>query len=164
LNIAHDFLKVGVFQPQVSICGRTFHDRNFSYSRKFVLAIISLPLSATALQNWGGGYGTPILLSLQRSVGSRTTLENSGHMSDGRVVMCAMYLQDVHESEVKCNDSLRCQICTDADVDVAFVPCGHVMCCSDCSARLDVCPLCKAGVSQRLKIFLPCHSMPPTPL
>jgi len=66
-------------------------------------------------------------------------------------------VQDINESMVKCRDSMRCQICADADVDTAFVPCGHVVCCGSCAPRLDLCPLCKLVITHRLKVFLPCQ-------
>ena len=36
-----------------------------------------------------------------------------------------------------------CKICFDQDMDVLFVPCNHLICCSSCSANLPHCPLCR---------------------
>ncbi len=43
----------------------------------------------------------------------------------------------------------------DADIDTAFCPCGHLVCCSGCAERLDCCPLCRSEITQIQHIFLP---------
>ena len=48
-----------------------------------------------------------------------------------------------------------CRVCMDADIDTAFCPCGHLVCCSSCSDRLDSCPMCRSQITQMQHIFLP---------
>ena len=43
----------------------------------------------------------------------------------------------------------------DRAIDTAFFPCAHVMACSECGARCDKCPLCRAPIQQSQRIFLP---------
>ena len=38
-----------------------------------------------------------------------------------------------------------CMVCEDV-CDVQFVPCGHVMVCSECGHRIKRCPLCKVSL------------------
>jgi E3 ubiquitin-protein ligase MYLIP len=65
------------------------------------------------------------------------------------------HCQDLRDTVQHFQDSITCQMCIDSKIDTALVPCGHVMCCAACAVRLDVCPLCKVAITQRLKIFLP---------
>jgi len=46
-----------------------------------------------------------------------------------------------------------CVVCLDAAQRVAFIPCGHICCCEECSAPLDTCPVCRASIQSKLRIF-----------
>lgn len=48
-----------------------------------------------------------------------------------------------------------CAVCLVAPRTVAYVPCGHVACCSECAPRMAQCPLCKEQIQKRIPIFLP---------
>ena len=47
-----------------------------------------------------------------------------------------------------------CSICLDKDKSIAFIPCGHVTCCTDCAYHVNTCPLCRKGIQNRIKIYL----------
>ena len=48
----------------------------------------------------------------------------------------------------------ECVICLDNDTDIAFLPCGHVCTCSECScmSKLHKCPLCRRPINDTQKI------------
>ena len=50
---------------------------------------------------------------------------------------------------------LDCAVCLVNARSSAFMPCGHIVTCKDCTAKVDECPLCKTKVSGRLHVFLP---------
>ncbi len=54
------------------------------------------------------------------------------------------------------HDSKCCIICLSGPKEMCFVPCGHVCCCSTCAATpsLRTCPICRAKIGTRVKIFL----------
>ena len=57
-----------------------------------------------------------------------------------------------------CDDKLpvapgTCVECRAAPVRVAFVPCGHLMLCEECSRPVTVCPRCLAAVERKVKTF-----------
>lgn len=52
-------------------------------------------------------------------------------------------------------DALTCHICCDREIECAFVPCGHQLCCKDCASRCTTCPLCRVPISENLTVFLP---------
>ena len=48
-----------------------------------------------------------------------------------------------------------CVVCLDTiQAKIAFIPCGHVCCCSNCSKKMRKCPLCRAVVQSSIKVFL----------
>ncbi|KAL3718738.1 hypothetical protein ACJRO7_003791 [Eucalyptus globulus] len=47
-----------------------------------------------------------------------------------------------------------CRVCLSAEVDVAIVPCGHVLC-RRCSSAVSRCPFCRLQVMKTMKIFRP---------
>lgn len=60
----------------------------------------------------------------------------------------------------------QCAMCFDADVQTAFVPCGHAIACVECAtghmlrdARLRSgdaqCPVCRTGIHWSIRIYLP---------
>ncbi|KAJ8315631.1 hypothetical protein KUTeg_007781 [Tegillarca granosa] len=55
------------------------------------------------------------------------------------------------------NEDMRersnCKICREAEVNVVFVPCGHLVCCLSCSHSLRKCPICRKTITRSVKIF-----------
>lgn len=49
--------------------------------------------------------------------------------------------------------SSECVVCMETGSQVIFLPCGHVCCCQVCSDALQNCPLCRANISQRIRLF-----------
>ena len=49
----------------------------------------------------------------------------------------------------------KCIICCVNDINVAFVPCGHMTTCDVCSKQIlkQGCPICRSPIAQTLKIF-----------
>nr|CAB3264135.1 E3 ubiquitin-protein ligase MYLIP [Phallusia mammillata] len=53
------------------------------------------------------------------------------------------------------SDALSCRICFDSEIECAFVPCGHQVCCKSCAERCQNCPICRKPVTKTLVVFLP---------
>ena len=47
----------------------------------------------------------------------------------------------------------HCVICWDAPKAVVFLPCKHRCCCEQCARQSLRCPLCKAAVTERMRVF-----------
>lgn len=58
-------------------------------------------------------------------------------------------------------DSLLCRVCLSEEMQTAFQPCGHVVCCSSCAPLVDSCPLCRGSIDVTQKIFLPVRATSP---
>jgi len=50
-------------------------------------------------------------------------------------------------------DLSKCAVCLDRPADVVMVPCGHIFACHCCGKKLTECALCRAKVSQVLKVY-----------
>jgi len=48
--------------------------------------------------------------------------------------------------------SAECVICLERKCDIIFLPCGHLCSCNVCEVSLKECPLCRAGIQQKIKI------------
>lgn len=49
---------------------------------------------------------------------------------------------------------LLCKICMDDDASVAFLPCGHLICCGDCAPAMRKCPVCNDLIRGTVKTWL----------
>ncbi|KAK7095159.1 E3 ubiquitin-protein ligase LRSAM1-like [Littorina saxatilis] len=49
----------------------------------------------------------------------------------------------------------ECVVCLDRMAEVIFMPCGHVCTCPKCSSPLNDCPMCRAVITQRIKLTIP---------
>ncbi|KAK0042869.1 inhibitor of apoptosis [Biomphalaria pfeifferi] len=56
------------------------------------------------------------------------------------------------------NNELRqqtmCKICMDKDVEVVFLPCGHLVSCAECAGALKDCAVCRKPVKGTVRAFL----------
>ncbi|XP_062612999.1 baculoviral IAP repeat-containing protein 7-like [Saccostrea cucullata] len=48
----------------------------------------------------------------------------------------------------------KCHICLDEELQIAFLPCGHLCCCALCAPFFHFCPICRAEIQQPKRIFL----------
>ena len=63
--------------------------------------------------------------------------------------------QAMKEQLRQMQDAMLCCVCVDASLSVVFRPCRHVVCCSDCSQRVDTCPVCRQTIEERQPIYMP---------
>ncbi|XP_061589591.1 E3 ubiquitin-protein ligase LRSAM1 isoform X2 [Cololabis saira] len=49
--------------------------------------------------------------------------------------------------------SSECVVCMETTAGTVFLPCGHVCCCRLCSDALQNCPLCRAAIAQRIRLY-----------
>ena len=48
----------------------------------------------------------------------------------------------------------NCVVCHERAREVAFDPCGHFVCCSECGLRVSTCPLCRGAIERNLRIYV----------
>ena len=48
----------------------------------------------------------------------------------------------------------NCVVCHERAREVAFDPCGHFVCCSECGLRVATCPLCRGSIEKKLRIYV----------
>lgn len=59
----------------------------------------------------------------------------------------------VHEDIETNNEEEQCCICMTNKKIMAFVPCGHMCTCYNCSEKVKECPLCKENIETKMKIY-----------
>lgn len=52
------------------------------------------------------------------------------------------------------NENL-CMICLNKPLKIAFIPCGHICCCVDCSTKITKCCVCRTDIENNLVIYIP---------
>ncbi|KAM4630323.1 E3 ubiquitin-protein ligase MYLIP-A [Polymixia lowei] len=57
-------------------------------------------------------------------------------------------------------EALLCMLCCEEEIDAAFCPCGHMVCCQTCANQLQTCPVCRSEVEHVQHVYLPtCTSL-----
>lgn len=49
----------------------------------------------------------------------------------------------------------ECVVCMENDVNVIFLPCGHLCCCNVCQTSLNDCPMCRCNIERRIRVIQP---------
>ncbi|XP_051878338.1 E3 ubiquitin-protein ligase XIAP-like isoform X2 [Pristis pectinata] len=60
---------------------------------------------------------------------------------------------NVEEQLKKLKEEKSCKICWDRDVCIAFLPCGHIATCKECSS-VKMCPICCSKILERVRIYM----------
>ncbi|XP_012677467.1 baculoviral IAP repeat-containing protein 2 isoform X1 [Clupea harengus] len=47
-----------------------------------------------------------------------------------------------------------CKVCMDKEVNIVFIPCGHLVVCKECAPSLRKCPICRGVVKGTVRTFL----------
>lgn len=87
-----------------------------------------------------------LVIEIPKKTSKFTTHENLNELSMDEIKKI------VHDLE----DSRICQVCMDEDVATAFCPCGHVVCCVECSVMCRECPLCRSQIIYAQRVFFSC--------
>ncbi|XP_027195179.1 putative inhibitor of apoptosis isoform X1 [Dermatophagoides pteronyssinus] len=58
-----------------------------------------------------------------------------------------------NKNKQKSQSSLLCLICCDRAIQVVFLPCGHQLACMKCATQLDVCPICRTIIRDKVRTF-----------
>jgi len=51
------------------------------------------------------------------------------------------------------SESKQCVICLSQTLEILYMPCQHLVACQECSKRLNKCPLCRANITTKIKVF-----------
>jgi len=80
----------------------------------------------------------------------RIEKEKLGHEQECLLRERRVQAKIIARGEEKC-----CIVCLDEemDVDITFLPCGHNICCKNCSTQLKTCPACRQSISRSIKTF-----------
>ncbi|ADD73825.1 IAP-3 [Lymantria xylina nucleopolyhedrovirus] len=62
--------------------------------------------------------------------------------------------EDARAAEPFRGGDLLCSVCLDAQREIMFSPCHHVVCCAPCAEMVNACVVCRASVERRVKVFL----------
>ena len=54
---------------------------------------------------------------------------------------------DIKNIKIYEDDIVECGICMDKEKQIVFYPCGHYYCCSGCSQRVKLCPICRQTIT-----------------
>jgi E3 ubiquitin-protein ligase MYLIP len=55
----------------------------------------------------------------------------------------------------KYEDSMLCRVCMAEEINTAFIPCGHLICCLTCSNHVEHCPICRSDIENIQQIYMP---------
>ena len=66
----------------------------------------------------------------------------------------ASRMQKLEKSSRKRRRVRHCVVCLERAREVAFDPCGHFVCCSECGERMSTCPLCRGTIERNLRIYV----------
>uniref|UniRef100_H2YPC2 RING-type E3 ubiquitin transferase n=1 Tax=Ciona savignyi TaxID=51511 RepID=H2YPC2_CIOSA len=87
------------------------------------------------------------LQSAQNQIAASSNPESSDMISEE--------LEVLQERLTLISDALTCRVCLDNEIDSAFIPCGHQVCCKFCAERCQQCPVCRQQIQEALTVFLP---------
>ena len=81
----------------------------------------------------------------------RLQVENQNLMEswknvEGRILNPSSEVQNEKDSRI-------CIICMDKEISHAFLPCGHTICCKNCSKNVQNCPNCRANVHSSVMLY-----------
>ncbi|GHV49529.1 hypothetical protein AGMMS49579_01500 [Spirochaetia bacterium] len=71
-------------------------------------------------------------------------------------LICGKYYNkpdDIEVPEGK-NGTSTCAVCLKNKTNMLFLPCKHAVCCKECSDQLLNCPICKAFIQSKMRIYI----------
>ncbi|XP_063406295.1 baculoviral IAP repeat-containing protein 3-like [Mytilus trossulus] len=140
-----------------TIAARTVIEMGFN-SHQVIDAVIEIQrLSSGKFEGFSDVSATDIMNVLLREDHQQTVeVLNVQETSTGKGIGGASF-DDTHlilEENRQLQEQSQCKVCREFDSTVAFLPCGHIVCCTDCAPAMRKCPVCKTYVKGTVKTFL----------
>ena len=63
-------------------------------------------------------------------------------------------LQTLRKEIREMREQTKCKICLSHQVEVLFLPCGHLACCTKCASSQDSCPICRQSIKGVVRTHL----------
>ncbi|XP_060072841.1 baculoviral IAP repeat-containing protein 2-like [Ylistrum balloti] len=63
-------------------------------------------------------------------------------------------LTSLREENSQLRQQMKCKICMECVVSIAFLPCGHICCCVECASAVVKCPICRQIIRGSVKTYL----------
>ncbi|CAM4633801.1 unnamed protein product [Leuciscus chuanchicus] len=102
------------------------------------------------------------IVDLMSRPGERTPSSRSPSRDQEGALDCGGCQQSrsLQEKLQKLREALLCMLCCEEEIDAAFCPCGHMVCCQNCATQLQSCPVCRSEVEHVQHVYLPtCTSL-----
>jgi len=68
-------------------------------------------------------------------------------------------VQRRHKQESRDRQELEegqiCAVCSESEKTILFMPCRHLCTCENCAAQLNLCPICRAPIAEKVKCIRP---------
>jgi hypothetical protein len=84
--------------------------------------------------------------------------ETHGNTQDTRNVTTSAEDEEAIRQIKEKNSALRqqtvCKICMVKDIEVVFLPCGHLVSCAECAGALKDCPVCRNVIKGTVRAFI----------
>jgi hypothetical protein len=85
------------------------------------------------------------------TVKSFKTFNDYGYLSDNDKLILPKYKKLELLRSIKINDQ-DCILCVDSNANILLKPCQHTGFCEQCAYKLDICPICRSDIYERLII------------
>ena len=56
----------------------------------------------------------------------------------------------IEQNNIDLDNNNLCCICLSSERDVLLIPCRHIIACLKCVKNLDICPICRATITERI--------------
>ena len=60
----------------------------------------------------------------------------------------------LEEENRQLKDQRMCKVCMDAEANILFLPCGHLVCCAECAPSLRNCAVCRSLIRGTVRTYL----------
>lgn len=161
---------VSIFRPRSSIGEMFLFDilrtRREAYTRAWTIINEQLNMNKRRSQPRQNSSENPDFRPVQSPLANRRSGTNDDVVVDITKITRGKFtahenLNDLSHEELKrivrdLEDSRICQVCMDEEVSTAFCPCGHVVCCAECSAMCRECPICRSQITYAQRVFFSC--------
>ena len=76
-----------------------------------------------------------------------------GLIEDDSVTFLVLVVADEPKRCERCEER-ACKVCMKDEVSILFDPCGHLATCTQCSLKLNECPICRRKINKKIRAYV----------
>jgi Zinc finger, C3HC4 type (RING finger) len=120
-----------------------------STEREKRVIVFHTKMKSEAISQWNA-----VQAALQKAEAKKRAKKEAVQKAKADALLANLPNQDQHQDQPSTNEAEECRVCMEMKRCISLQPCGHTVTCKRCSDNIEICPVCRANIEAKIRVYL----------